>query len=178
MDININVNFNCRELIKVLTLSASFFQALDEKESEALGTDGKLPKEKEEGLIWKLEDVKGESEEKDAKEEKSSENFHEQITKEEKVSENFQESIGRKEIESENFHEQKGKDEKLKEQDAYVLCKEEVTLGHIREKLAAMSQKGDHERVRQLLIKYGGERLSDVPRENYVDLLKEANEVQ
>ncbi|HAR86839.1 MAG TPA: hypothetical protein DCR69_14040 [Clostridium sp.] len=136
MDININVNFNCRELIKVLTLSARFFQALDEKESEALGTDGELPKDQEEGLIWKLEDVKGESEEKDAKE------------------------------------------EKLKGQDAYVLCKEEVTLGDIREKLAAISQKGDHERVRQLLIKYGGERLSDVPRENYGDLLKEANEVQ
>lgn len=136
MDININVNFNCRELIKVLTLSARFFQALDEKESEALGTDGELPKDQEEGLIWKLEDVKGESEEKDAKE------------------------------------------EKLKGQDAYVLCKDEVTLGDIREKLAAMSQKGDHERVRQLLIKYGGERLSDVPRENYGDLLKEANEVQ
>ncbi|WP_346867422.1 MULTISPECIES: hypothetical protein [unclassified Clostridium] len=127
MDININVNFNCRELIKVLTLSARFFQALDEKESEALGTDGELPKDKEEGLIWKLEDAK---------------------------------------------------EEKLKGQDAYVLCKDEVTLGDIREKLAAMSQKGDHERVRQLLIKYGGERLSDVPRENYVDLLKEANEVQ
>ncbi len=127
MDININVNFNCRELIKVLTLSARFFQALDEKESEALGTDGELPKDQEEGLIWKLEDAK---------------------------------------------------EEKLKGQDAYVLCKEEVTLGDIREKLAAMSQKGDHERVRQLLIKYGGERLSDVPRENYVDLLKETNEVQ
>lgn len=136
MDININVNFNCRELIKVLTLSARFFKALDEKESEALGTDGELPKDQEEGLIWKLEDVKRESEEKDAKE------------------------------------------EKLKGQDAYVLCKEEVTLGDIREKLAAISQKGDHERVRQLLIKYGGERLSDVPRENYGDLLKEANEVQ
>lgn len=127
MDININVNFNCRELIKVLTLSARFFQALDEKESEALGTDGELPKDQEEGLIWKLEDAK---------------------------------------------------EEKLKGQDAYVLCKEEVTLGDIREKLAAMSQKGDHERVRQLLIKYGGERLSDVPRENYGDLLKETNEVQ
>lgn len=164
MDININVNFNCRELIKVLTLSARFFQALDEKESEALGTDGELPKDQEEGLIWKLEDVKGESEEKDAKEEKASENF--------------QESIGREEIESENFKEPITKEEKLKGQDAYVLCKEEVTLGDIREKLAAMSQKGDHERVRQLLIKYGGERLSDVPRENYVDLLKEANEVQ
>lgn len=135
MDININVNFNCRELIKVLTLSARFFKALDEKESEALGTDGELPKDQEDGLIWKLEDVKVESEEKDAKE------------------------------------------EKLKGQDAYVLCKEEVTLGDIREKLAAMSQKGDHERVRQLLIKYGGERLSDVPRENYGDLLKEVNEV-
>lgn len=164
MDININVNFNCRELIKVLTLSARFFQALDEKESEALGTDGELPKDKEEGLIWKLEDVKGESEEKDAKEEKASVNFTKPMTKDEIESENFQESIT--------------KEEKLKGQDAYVLCKDEVTLGDIREKLAAMSQKGDHERVRQLLIKYGGERLSDVPRENYVDLLKEANEVQ
>lgn len=26
MDININVNFNCRELIKVLTLSAKFLK--------------------------------------------------------------------------------------------------------------------------------------------------------
>lgn len=164
MDININVNFNCRELIKVLTLSARFFQVLDEKESEALGTDGELPKDQEEGLIWKLEDVKGESEEKDAKEEKASVNFTKPMTKDE--------------IESENFKEPITKEEKLKGQDAYVLCKEEVTLGDIREKLAAMSQKGDHERVRQLLIKYGGERLSDVPRENYVDLLKEANEVQ
>ncbi len=164
MDININVNFNCRELIKVLTLSARFFKALDEKESEALGTDGELPKEKEEGLIWKLEDVKGKSEEKDAKEEKASVNFTKPMTKDEIESENFQESIT--------------KEEKLKGQDAYVLCKEEVTLGDIREKLAAMSQMGDHERVRQLLIKYGGERLSDVQRENYVNLLKEANEVQ
>lgn len=164
MDININVNFNCRELIKVLTLSARFFKALDEKESEALGTDGGLPKDQEEGLIWKLEDVKGESEEKDAKEEKASVNFTKPMTKDE--------------IESENFKEPITKEEKLKGQDAYVLCKDEVTLGDIREKLAAMSQKGDHERVRQLLIKYGGERLSDVPRENYVDLLKEANEVQ
>lgn len=164
MDININVNFNCRELIKVLTLSARFFQALDEKESEALGTDGELPKDQEEGLIWKLEDVKGESEEKDAKEEKASVNFTKPMTKDE--------------IESENFKEPITKEEKLKGQDAYVLCKDEVTLGDIREKLAAMSQKGDHERVRQLLIKYGGERLSDVPRENYGDLLKEANEVQ
>ena len=164
MDININVNFNCRELIKVLTLSASFFQALDEKESEALGADGELPKEKEEGLIWKLEDVKGESEEKDAKEEKASVNFTKPMTKDE--------------IESENFKEPITKEEKLKGQDAYVLCKDEVTLGDIREKLAAMSQKGDHERVRQLLIKYGGERLSDVLKENYGDLLKEANEVQ
>lgn len=163
MDININVNFNCRELIKVLTLSARFFKALDEKESEALGTDGELPKDQEEGLIWKLEDVKGESEEKDAKEEKASVNFTKPMTKDE--------------IESENFKEPITKEEKLKGQDAYVLCKDEVTLGDIREKLAAMSQKGDHERVRQLLIKYGGERLSDVPRENYGDLLKEANEV-
>ncbi len=85
MDININVNFNCRELIKVLTLSARFFQALDEKESEALGTTGDLPKDQEEGLIWKLEDVKGESEEKDAKKEKVSENFQEPITKEENL---------------------------------------------------------------------------------------------
>ncbi len=164
MDININVNFNCRELIKVLTLSARFFKALDEKESEALGTDDELPKDQEEGLIWKLEDVKGESEEKDAKEEKASVNFTKPMTKDE--------------IESENFKEPITKEEKLKGQDAYVLCKDEVTLGDIREKLAAMSQKGDHERVRQLLIKYGGERLSDVPRENYGDLLKETNEVQ
>ena len=147
MDININVNFNCKELIKLLRLSARFFEALDEKESKVLDGDGELPKDKEDGLIWKLEDVKKESEENDVKEEKTSENFTEPIAKE----------------------------EKLKEEDAYVLCKEEVTLGEIREKLAAMSQKGEHEKVRELLIKYGGERLSDVPREKYRDLLKEAN---
>jgi len=147
MDININVNFNCKELIKLLRLSARFFEALDEKESKALDGDAELSEEKEKGLVCRLEDVKEENKEKDGKEEKESENFKEPIVKE----------------------------EKLKEQDAYVLCKEEVTLGDIREKLAAMSQKGDHERVRQLLIKYGGERLSDVPRERYSDLLKEAN---
>ncbi|MEW8995710.1 hypothetical protein [Clostridium sp.] len=161
MDININVNFNCKELIKLLTLSARFFEALDEKESKALDGDDDLPEDKEDGLIWKLEDVKGEREEKDAKKEKASVNFTKPMTKEE--------------IESENFQELITKEEKLKGQDAYVLCKEEVTLGDIREKLAAMSQKGEHERVRQLLIKYGGERLSDVPRERYSDLLKEAN---
>lgn len=147
MDININVNFNCKELIKLLRLSARFFEALDEKESKALDGDGDLPEDKEDGLIWKLEDVKKESEAKDVKEEKESENFNEPIAKE----------------------------EKLQKEDAYVLCKEEVTLGDIREKLAAMSQRGEHERVRQMLIKYGGERLSDVPRERYGDLLKEAN---
>ncbi|GAA0765211.1 hypothetical protein GCM10008908_01410 [Clostridium subterminale] len=147
MDININVNFNCKELIKLLRLSARFFEALDEKESKVLDGDGELPKDKEDGLIWKLEDVKKESVENDVKEEKISENFKEQIAKE----------------------------EKLQKEDAYILCKEEVTLGKIREKLAAMSQQGDHKKVRELLIKYGGDRLSDVPRENYRDLLKEAN---
>ena len=147
MDININVNFNCKELIKLLRLSARFFEALDEKESKVLDGDGELPKDKEDGLIWKLEDVKKESEENDVKEEKT----------------------------SENFKEPKAKEEKLQKEDAYILCKEEVTLGEIREKLAAMSQKGEHEKVRELLIKYGGERLSDVPRERYSDLLKEAN---
>ena len=147
MDININVNFNCKELIKLLRLSVRFFEALDEKESKVLDGDGDLPKDKEDGLIWKLEDVKKESEENDVKEEKT----------------------------SENFKEPKAKEEKLQKEDAYILCKEEVTLGEIREKLAAMSQKGEHEKVRELLIKYGGERLSDVPRERYSDLLKEAN---
>ncbi len=164
MDININVNFNCKELIKLLRLSARFFEALDEKESEALEGEGKLSEDKEEGLIWKLEDVKKESEEKGDKGEKAWSNYTVPMTKEAIESENFQEAIA--------------KDVKLKGQDAYVLCKEEVTLGDIREKLAAMSQKGDHERVRQLLKKYGGERLSDVLKENYGDLLKEANEVQ
>ncbi|WP_346917054.1 hypothetical protein [Clostridium sp.] len=147
MDININVNFNCKELIKLLSLSARFFEALDEKESKAVDGDGDLPEDKEDGLVLRLEDVKKESEEKDVKEEKESENFKEPIAKE----------------------------EKLQKEDAYILCKEEVTLGDIREKLAAMSQQGEHERVRQLLKKYGGERLSDVPRERYGDLLKEAN---
>lgn len=48
MDININVNFNCKELIKLLRLSARFFEALDEKESEALDGEGKISEDKEE----------------------------------------------------------------------------------------------------------------------------------
>ncbi|WP_207644288.1 hypothetical protein [Desulfolucanica intricata] len=53
----------------------------------------------------------------------------------------------------------------------------EVTLEMVRAKLAALMQSGKQAEVKELLKKYGGEKLSDVPKENYPALLAEAEEV-
>lgn len=50
----------------------------------------------------------------------------------------------------------------------------EVTLEMVRAKLAALMQSGKQTEVKELLKKHGGEKLSDVPKENYPALLAEA----
>lgn len=53
----------------------------------------------------------------------------------------------------------------------------EITLEEVRAKLAALMQEGKQAEVKALLQKHGGEKLSDVPEENYPALLKDAEGV-
>jgi hypothetical protein len=50
----------------------------------------------------------------------------------------------------------------------------EVTMETVRAKLAALMQGGKQAEVKELLKKHGGDKLSDVPKENYPALLTEA----
>lgn len=52
--------------------------------------------------------------------------------------------------------------------------KPRITLEQLRERLALMSQQGNHENVKALLRKYGGERLTDIPEDSYEELFNEA----
>lgn len=52
--------------------------------------------------------------------------------------------------------------------------KAEVTLETVRAKLAALMQGGKQAEVKELLKKHGGDKLSDIPEENYPALLAEA----
>ena len=54
---------------------------------------------------------------------------------------------------------------------------EEITLEEVRAKLAALMQAGKQAEVKKLLKKHGGNKLSDVPKENYPALLKDAEAV-
>ncbi len=51
------------------------------------------------------------------------------------------------------------------------------TLEEIRAKLAALSQDGKQVQVKALITEMGAKKLSDVPAEKYVDLLKKAEEL-
>ncbi len=53
----------------------------------------------------------------------------------------------------------------------------EITLEEVRAKLAALMQEGKQAEVKALLQKHGGEKLSDVPEENYPALLKDVEGV-
>ncbi|HHW91814.1 MAG TPA: rRNA biogenesis protein rrp5 [Firmicutes bacterium] len=53
----------------------------------------------------------------------------------------------------------------------------EITLETVRAKLAALMQNGKQAEVKALLQKHGGERLSDIPEENYPALLSDAEGV-
>lgn len=48
------------------------------------------------------------------------------------------------------------------------------TLVDVRAKLAALSQAGEAERVKELLKKYGAAKLTDVPAASYAQLLADA----
>lgn len=54
---------------------------------------------------------------------------------------------------------------------------EEITLEEVRAKLAALMQAGKQAEVKKLLKKHGGNKLSDVPKENYPALIKDAEAV-
>lgn len=53
----------------------------------------------------------------------------------------------------------------------------EVTMETVRARLATLMQAGKQAEVKALLQKHGGERLSDIPEENYPALLKDAEGV-
>lgn len=50
----------------------------------------------------------------------------------------------------------------------------EVTLEMVRAKLADLMQSGKQTEVKELLKKHGGDKLSDIPKENYPALLADA----
>jgi hypothetical protein len=51
---------------------------------------------------------------------------------------------------------------------------EPVTLEAVRAKLAEISKAGKYEQVKALIEKYGVSKLTEVPKEKYSELLKEA----
>jgi hypothetical protein len=55
--------------------------------------------------------------------------------------------------------------------------KAEVPMETVRAKLAALMQGGKQAEVKELLKRYGGDKLSDIPKENYSALLAEAEEI-
>ena len=55
--------------------------------------------------------------------------------------------------------------------------KAEISLEMVRAKLAALMQIGKQTEVKALLQKHGGEKLSDIPKDNYQALLEEAEAI-
>ena len=53
----------------------------------------------------------------------------------------------------------------------------EISLEMVRAKLAALMQSGKQTDVKALLQKHGGEKLSDIPKDNYQALLEEAEAI-
>lgn len=52
-----------------------------------------------------------------------------------------------------------------------------VTLEEVRGFLARLSQDGKQQKVKALIEKFGGKRLSDIPKQKYGELLKEAEAI-
>jgi hypothetical protein len=48
-----------------------------------------------------------------------------------------------------------------------------VTLEELRERLIQLSRDGKYERVRTLVSKYGANKLSDIKKEKYAEMLRE-----
>lgn len=53
----------------------------------------------------------------------------------------------------------------------------EVSLTDLRARLAEISKNGKTDAVKALVMKYGGQKLTDVPADRYGDLLTEAEEL-
>lgn len=49
-----------------------------------------------------------------------------------------------------------------------------ITLEQVRAKLAALTQGGKQAEVKTLIEKYGGAKLSDIPKDKYPELMQEA----
>lgn len=53
-----------------------------------------------------------------------------------------------------------------------------ISLEDVRAVLAKLSKHAKTAEVKELIVKFGGTKLSDVPKENYSQLLKEAEEIK
>ena len=53
----------------------------------------------------------------------------------------------------------------------------QVTLEEVRAVLAKKSQSDKQAEVKELITKYGAKKLSDIPKEKYPDLLKDAEDI-
>ncbi len=51
---------------------------------------------------------------------------------------------------------------------------EAITLEQVRARLAALTQSGKQAEVKALITKYGAEKLSDIPKGKYPELLRDA----
>ena len=51
---------------------------------------------------------------------------------------------------------------------------QQITLEQIRIKLASLAQAGKQAQVKELIAKFGGKKLTDIPPEKYPELLAEA----
>jgi len=52
-----------------------------------------------------------------------------------------------------------------------------ITLEEVRAVLAAKSQSGKQVQVKELIKKFGANKLTEIPEEKYLELLKEAEEI-
>ena len=72
---------------------------------------------------------------------------------------------------------EEGQTHSIQAEDTVATALEEITLEEVRAKLATLMQSGKQAEVKKLLKKHGGNKLSDVPKENYPALLKDAEAV-
>ena len=66
---------------------------------------------------------------------------------------------------------QAGKDEKKEE------APKPITLEEVRSKLSSLSQNGKQAAVKALIKSFGVNKLTDIPKERYLELLKAAEEI-
>lgn len=52
-----------------------------------------------------------------------------------------------------------------------------ITLEELRSKLALISQSGKQQEVKSLILKFGVEKLSEIPEDRYEELYKEAEKL-